>query len=91
MRLALLVRANVHDRSGFAAVHNHSGLSMRTFSFALRTAILTLVQRVWSFGVDLPGRALRNLDWLWSIFHQWRNTQFDKFLDLRSVATRIRA
>lgn len=69
MRLALLVGANVHDSSGFAAVHCDSDLCARALPLALRTAILTLVKRVWSLGVDLPGRALRNVEWLLPIFH----------------------
>ena len=66
MRFALLVRANVHDCSCFAAVDHDSDLRMRTLSRALRTTILTFVERVGRFGVDLPVLIPRNLNWLLS-------------------------
>jgi hypothetical protein len=38
------VRANVHDRPGFAAVNDESDPRMRTLPLALRTTILALVE-----------------------------------------------
>src|SRR5258708_1815717 len=73
VRLALLLRTHMHDRSCFAAIYNDSGLGVGTLSVALCTPILAFVERVGRFGVNLPGRALRNLNWLFPVFHQRPN------------------
>src|SRR6266852_8968569 len=91
MGLALFVCANVNDCARFAAVYDDCNLRMRTLPVTFRTAILTLVERVWSSAEDLPGRALRNLNGLLPFFCQGANPQLNERLDLRLMASRIGA
>jgi hypothetical protein len=68
MGLALFLCANVNDCLRFAAVYDDCNLGVRTLLLALRTPILTLIERVGGSAEDLPGRALRNLNRLLPFF-----------------------
>jgi hypothetical protein len=79
---ALLICTNMQDRPCLAPVYDDSDLGIRTLALALRTPILTFIERARSFGTSLPGGTLGNLNGLSPFFDQGANSQLNECLYL---------
>jgi hypothetical protein len=89
VRLALLVRTHMHDRSCFTPVYDNGDLGVWTLPLAACGTVLTFVEYAGGLRVDLPRRNLRNLNGLSPFFYKRVNPQSNNCLNLCLMTGRI--